>query len=63
MNSTSGLLLFITISKHIDSLAPTCNKFKNYIVVETELLHLQHFLNSHLHAHVTMELVTCKALL
>jgi len=63
MDSTSVSLLFNTIPKHIDSLAATWNKFKNSTVVETELLHQQPFLNSHLHSPVTVKLAICKALL
>lgn len=63
MNSTSVSLPFNTIPKYIDLLAPTCNKFKDCTVVETKLLQLQPFLNSHLHSPFTVELATCKVLL
>jgi hypothetical protein len=43
------LLFLITVFKHIDAFDPSWHKFKNFVMLEIMLLHLQPFKDSHLH--------------
>jgi hypothetical protein len=53
----------IIIPVHTDASVPSWRKFKNTIMVEIRLLHVQPFMNSHFHFFITVELATSQVLL
>ena len=53
------LLYLVTIFKHIDAFDSSWHKFKNSVMLEIMLLHLQPFSDSHLHIIVGLQSLKC----